>query len=264
MPPYRLVTVAEDRSIVGLWNDIEAGAFQEYNDHGDVLGEDWHRLVEDFDEFQFVLFESEEPVGLGQTIPFLWDGTIPDLGEGIDDIFVRGFADREAGHEPTTLCALLGVAAPAWRSKGVSPDIVRSMGEIAARHGLDDLVAPVRPNLKRAYPLTPIERYMRWTRGDGQPLDPWLRVHVRLGAEFLAPAPRSMRITGTVEEWEAWTGVAMPESGEYLFEDALQPVVIDRERDLGTYYEPNVWMIHRGIGKRRSEEIVELRAEGVV
>jgi hypothetical protein len=125
------------------------------------------------------------------------------------------------------------------------------MGEIARRHGLDDLVAPVRPNMKHAYPLTPIDRFMHWTRGDGLPLDPWLRVHVRLGAEFLAPAPRSMKITGTVEEWETWTGVAMPESGEYLFEDALQPVKIDRERDLGTYFEPNVWMIHRGIGKRR-------------
>ena len=250
MPPYRMVTVAEDPSLVGLWNDIEEGAFQEYNDHGDVLGPYWHRLVLDFDEYQFVMFEGEEPIGLGQTIPFGWNGRVGDLGEGIDQIFARGFADKADGGELTTLCALLGVAAPAWRSKGVSRDIVLAMGEIARRHGLEDLVAPVRPNWKHRYPLTPIERYMRWTRGDGLPLDPWLRVHARLGAEFLAPAPRSMRISGTVEEWELWTGVPMPESGEYLFEDALQPVKIDRERDLGTYYEPNVWMIHRGIGTR--------------
>ena len=125
MPPYRQVTVAEDPSIVKLWREIIAGAFQEYNDHGDTLGDDWHRLVEDFPEFQFVLFEGEEPVGLGQTIPCVWDGTGEDLGEGIDDVFRRGFADREAGREPTTLCALLGVAASAWRSKGLSPDIVR-------------------------------------------------------------------------------------------------------------------------------------------
>ena len=76
-------------------------------------------------------------------------------------------------------------------------------------------------------------------------------MHVRLGGEFLAPAPRSMKITGTVAEWEEWTGVTMPESGEYLFRDALAPVVIERERDLGTYFEPNVWMIHRGIGRRQ-------------
>ena len=136
------------------------------------------------------------------------------------------------------------------RGQGIAADVIRGMGEIGAQHGLADLVAPVRPNLKRAYPLTPIERYITWTRDDGLPLDPWLRVHVRLGAEFLAPAPRSLKITGTVAEWEEWTGVAMPESGEYLFRDALQPVTIDRERDLGTYYEPNVWMIHRGIGTR--------------
>ena len=81
MPPYWVVTVAEDPSLVKLWNDIEAEAFQEYNDHGDVLGDDWHRLVEVFDDYQFVLFEGVEPVGLGQTIPFVWDGTVEDLGE---------------------------------------------------------------------------------------------------------------------------------------------------------------------------------------
>jgi hypothetical protein len=250
MPPYRLVTVAEEPSIVGYWRGILEGAFQEYNDHGDVLGDDWHRLVEDFPDHQFVLFEGEEPVGLGQTIPFVWDGTVEDLGEGIDDVFRRGFVDRAAGRNPTTLCAMLGVAAPSSRSKGVSRDIVLAMGELAKRDGLADLVAPVRPNWKFRYPLIPIERYMRWARDDGLPFDPWLRVHVRLGAEFLAPGPRSLKISGTVAEWELWTSLRMPESGEYLFDDALQPVTIDRERDLGTYFEPNVWMIHRGMGNR--------------
>jgi hypothetical protein len=250
MSRFRLVPVAEDPSVVGMWNDIEAGAFEEYNDHGDVLSIYWSRLVEDFAEFQFVLFEGDEPVGLGQTIPFVWGGSVEDLGDGIDDVIQRGFRDREAEGTPTALSALLGVVAPAWRSKGVSGDIVLAMGEIAARHGLDDLVAPVRPNRKRDYPLTPIERYIRWTREDGLPFDPWLRVHVRLGGEFLAPAPRSMKITGTVAEWEEWTGLVFPESGEYVFPDALAPVSIDRERDLGTYFEPNVWMIHRGIGSR--------------
>ena len=251
MPPHRMVTVAEDPSVVELWSPILEGAFQEYNDHGDTLGDDWHRLVEDFAGFQFVLFDGDEPIGLGQTIPFVWDGTIEDLAGGIDDIFRRGFVDRAAGRGPTTLCALLGVAAPAWRSKGVSRDIVLAMGEIAKRDGLDDLVAPVRPNWKFRYPLIPIERYMFWRRADGLPFDPWLRVHVRLGAELLAPAPRSLKITGTVREWERWTEVPMPESGEYLFDDALAPVRIDREQDLGTYYEPNVRMIHRGIGAPR-------------
>ena len=35
-----------------------------------------------------------------------------------------------------------------------------------------------------------------------------------------------------------------PESGAYIVPGALQPVLMDLERDLGIYEEPNVWMRH--------------------
>ena len=38
--------------------------------------------------------------------------------------------------------------------------------------------------------------------------------------------------------------MAFPESGDYWFPDGLATVQIDREADLGTYWEPNVWMRH--------------------
>jgi len=47
-----------------------------------------------------------------------------------------------------------------------------------------------------------------------------------------------------VAEWEGWTGMAFPETGDYVVEGALVPARIDRERDLGLYVEPNVWMRH--------------------
>ena len=61
---------------------------------------------------------------------------------------------------------------------------------------------------------------------------------------LLAVAPVSMLVTGTVAEWEGWTEMAFPESGDYVVPGALVPVRIDRERDLGRYEEPNVWMRH--------------------
>jgi hypothetical protein len=118
------------------------------------------------------------------------------------------------------------------------------MRSTAAAHGLTTLIAPVRPTLKHRYPLTPLDRYARWTRPDGSPFDPWVRVHWRLGAEFLRVAPQSMVVTGTVEEWEIWTGLRFPESGPYVVPGALQPVMIDRERDRGRYEDPNLWMRH--------------------
>ena len=111
------------------------------------------------------------------------------------------------------------------------------MGRAAAagrrEHGLDALIAPVRPTWKHRYPLTSIDRYIEWRRADGELLDPWLRAHERMGAEILAVAPESMTIPGTIASWEEWTGMAFPDSGDYVVPGALVPVSVDRERDLG-------------------------------
>ena len=53
-----------------------------------------------------------------------------------------------------------------------------------------------------------------------------------------------MLISGSVREWEKWTGLKFPQSGEYVVEGALVPVNVDVEEDIGVYVEPNVWMVH--------------------
>jgi hypothetical protein len=37
---------------------------------------------------------------------------------------------------------------------------------------------------------------------------------------------------------------AVPETGDYVFPAGLATVHIDRERDMGEYWEPNIWLIH--------------------
>jgi hypothetical protein len=54
-----------------------------------------------------------------------------------------------------------------------------------------------------------------------------------------------MRIAGSIAEWERWTGMDLPESGDYVVSGALVPVAIDRERDIGEYVEPACWIRHR-------------------
>ena len=71
-----------------------------------------------------------------------------------------------------------------------------------------------------------------------------MRVHERLGARVLKSEPRSLRITGSVSDWEQWTGMKFPETRDYWFPGGLATVAIDREADLGAYWEPNVWMQH--------------------
>ena len=126
----------------------------------------------------------------------------------------------------------------------MSVTLLKAMAGLAREAGLPHLVAPIRPSLKEAYPTIPIERYVRWTREDGSAFDPWLRTHLGLGARLGPTLPESMTITGTVAEWESWTEMAFPETGDYVFPEGLATVRIDRERDLGEYFEPNVWLIH--------------------
>jgi len=184
--------------------------------------------------------DGDEILARARTIPVRWDGTIGDLPAGIDGAIARGFDEGGAN----TLCALVIMVPRAVQGQGASRRALEGMVEIAGGHGLSALIAPVRPSWKQRYPLTSIARYAEWRRDDGLLFDPWLRTHERLGAEPLAPEPRSMRITGSVAEWEEWVGMAFPESGEYTFPGGLTTLTVDREADVGRYWEPNVWMRH--------------------
>lgn len=206
----------------------------------------WDRLFNDFDEWQVLLVDSQKGViGFGHTVPFVWDGTTEDLPLLLDDIIERAVKDRREGRPPTTLAALAAVVPSTQQNRGLSSVILRAMRSLAENAGLESVIVPVGPTLKHLYPLTPMERYMRWTREDGAPFDPWVRVHWRLGAEMLGVAPITAICSGTVARWEKWTGMKFPESGRYIVPGALQPVEIDRERDFGRYEDPGIWMRHR-------------------
>ena len=205
----------------------------------------WNSLYTAFDDFQVLLSDpAGTVVAFGHTIPFVWDGTPEDLPDEIGRLMERAMEAYRDRYTPTALSALAALVSPEYQRRGLSLEVLRAMRSLAAHHGMHSLVAPVRPTLKSLYPLIPIERYVRWTRDDGSPFDPWLRVHWRLGAEYLKAAPEATTITGTVAEWEEWTGMSFPESGEYVVPGALQPITIDRERNTGFYEDPNVWMRH--------------------
>jgi len=177
------------------------------------------------------------------TGPLSWNGVEDQLPSGIDEA-IRAVVDgRRQGLVPNTLCALAAEIAPAARGRSPAEETVRAMASLARTCSFAHLIAPVRPPWKDRYPLTPIERYVRWRRPDGTLLDPWLRVHERLGGRLSSALPRSMRITGSVGEWEAWTDTVFPENGEYVLPAGLATVAIDREADLGSCWEPNVWVV---------------------
>jgi hypothetical protein len=167
------------------------------------LWESWHdgAAAEVWPEYNQHLAE-------GHTAPVRWDGTDAGLGPGIDAMIANAFRTQETGEAPTAVTALAAEIPHRHQGRRLSGVMLGAMKDLASQAGLSHLIAPVRPNLKDRYPTIPIERYASWTRPDGSPFEPWMRMHTKLGARIGPAFPRSMHITGTVGDWESWTGMA--------------------------------------------------------
>jgi hypothetical protein len=240
--PIEVFTAAERPDLWERSRSLFATVWPEYNMHGNHTGKYFSTLYPTHAHLQVLLYDAstDSIVGRGRTIPFRWDGTLVDLPTGIDALGLRAIDNPEP---PTALSALAAEVAMDHQGKGLSGLIITSMTEVARRAGLAPLVAPVRPSWKDRYPLTPIDRYAQWVRNDGLPFDPWLRVHARLGATILRTETRSLQIEAPATDWETWTGMTFPEDGDYVFPAGLAPLSV---RDgIGSYWEPNVWMLHR-------------------
>jgi hypothetical protein len=241
----RLVTLADRPDLVRAMHQHNGAAWPEFMLHDAVVDAHWHLLDEAFAHWQLLLLDASDMiVAAANSAPFAWDGTSAGLPHGWDDQLQRTAADRVADRAGTVLGALQVVVSDERRGSGIAGRMIDGLRSLAADAGLRGLVACVRPTDKHRYPLMPIDRYARWTRPDGAPFDAWIRLHVRLGGRLDRPAPTSMTIRGTVADWEAWTGMAFPESGAYVVPLATRPVEIDRAADIGTYLDENVWIVH--------------------
>jgi hypothetical protein len=87
-----------------LWSDtatITREVWPEYNPHGEDPNGYWDRLLDEFPEFQFVLFDDSDlgVIAEGHTTPCDWDGTPEGLGDGINAMLAAAFEAPEAdGH----------------------------------------------------------------------------------------------------------------------------------------------------------------------
>jgi hypothetical protein len=243
-PSWLEVFTAEERP--DLWETARAerifeALWPEYNLHGTHAAAYFGDLFPRFAHLQalFVDRRCGELIARARTIPFRWDRTLADLPTGIDAVGLRAVQDTRA---PTALSALAAEVRVEYQRSGLSALVLATMAALARRAGLAPLVAPVRPSWKDRFPLTAIEDYAYWNRRDGLAFDPWIRVHVRLGAPILRPETRSMEFTARVVDWINWTGVPIHGDGHYLFPGGLAPLTV--HGDIARYWEPNVWMLH--------------------
>ncbi len=244
MGDLAVVTTGERHDLDGQARDALRTVWPEFIFHDPVVPEYIGRVETYFPQYDVLLLDDGQVVAGGWGVPVRWDGTVGTLPDGYDGALVSAVTDHEDSTRADTLCSLAAAVKADRQGGGLAGKTLTALRERATAAGLERVVAPVRPALKSRYPLAPMESFARWTRSDGLHIDPWIRTHQRLGASILAPAPRSMIITGTVAEWEGWAAMAFPETGQYVVPDALDLVTIDREQDRGTYAESNLWVRH--------------------
>ncbi len=243
---YKLVTTNERPDLIERGDEIVIEVWPEFMLNDAVANKWFFQLYEKFPEYQYWLLDGKEIVGIGNSIPLFWNEKLENLPEeGWNWAIVKGFKDKEKNIKPNLLCALSITINPKYQGKGISTEMIRSMVQIGKKHNLESLIIPVRPTLKKDYPLTDIEQYITWNREDGQLFDPWLRVHEKLGGEIIKVCSKAMNISGTISEWENWTGMKFFESRKYCIPGALKPVAFDIKKDVGIYIEPNVWVKHK-------------------
>jgi len=233
--------LSDNQNLINVINQLHKEPWPAFLNKDKYVKKYWRQIYKKYPEYQLLFKIGDEYIGAGNSAPIYWNGNIDDLPSGFDEA-IKIIMENN-GH-PNTLCGLAAVISKKYLGKGISSKIIQNFKQLAVEQGFHSLILPVRPTLKSQYPTIPMENYIKWERGN-LPFDPWLRVHIKLGGKILKVANQSMIITGTVAEWQDWTGMYFGESNKYIIPDALNPVNIDLEKNIGEYIEPNVWVLHK-------------------
>ena len=244
---YKIITAKDNPGLLEKNDQLAQLVWSEFMLHDPVANKYFGELYSLFADYQFALIDesNEKIAAMGNCIPFCWDDEISNLpDDGWDWVMEKGVDDYKAGLKPNIFSAIQIMISPEYKNQKLSYQAVKTMKEIGKEKGFKNMVAPVRPNLKKDYPLMPMEKYIKWKNEKGESFDPWLRVHTNLGGEIIKVCPTAMHIYGTISEWEKWTDMKFPVSGQYTIPGALNPVDFSVEDDKGIYIEPNVWVCH--------------------
>lgn len=225
--------------------DINEKAWPKFMQGERVMRSYWGFLLGNFHKYQHVLTHDNVVIAIVNSAPIWLD---PDVNQLHDNGIYWGLKqvthNYYKGIKPNTLLALQIVVNPDFRGKRLSYECIKILKKLAQTSGFDRVVIPLRPSLKHLYPLVNKNDYINWKNEEGFPYDPWLRVHIKAGGEVVKQC-KGISIRASIQEWEEWTGLCFRSTGEYIVSDALNPVYADLDKNLVTYTQDNVWVLHK-------------------
>lgn len=208
-----------------------------------VIENYWDRVEDYFPDSQIFLIGNENQLlGFMNAIPLFWNSPLRELpDEGWDWMLEKGVKDYENGRKPNSLGGLQIIVTKDNLGKGYSKILISEAKRMVKNKGYGNFIIPIRPTFKSLYPNMKMEEYID-LKSDGKVYDPWIRTHLKGGAEIINVCSKAMHIEGNLHFWETLMNHKVEKSGSYIVEGALNPVDIDFENNRGTYYEDNIWI----------------------
>jgi len=208
-----------------------------------VIKKNWSKLEKYFPEYQQFLISSDgQLVGFINAIPFHFQDPLDQLPQnGWDWMFEKGITDYENKLAPNYLGGLQVIVRMEYKKLGFSKEILNHAKTVFKSSNLLNLVIPIRPTKKHKFPEMPMSIYID-LKEHNEIYDPWIRTHVKGGAQIIKICDQSMMMNGDIKFWESMLNREISESGKYKLDGALELITIDLENNWGQYIEPNIWI----------------------
>jgi hypothetical protein len=190
-------------------------------------------------------------IGHGVAAQIYWDGTAENLPDGWQGSVRVSYQNEQVDHkEPNSLVGLFIFVEENYRKHGWAHNIIEEMKRVGERNRLPQLIIPLRPpsRYKKEYASMPMSEFAALKREDGQPLDHWVRLHVRLGAKVLGVSNTSHQHAFPLKDFhQQFPAPVIKQSGYTLVQQrdgGWYNVYADLERDFVLVNQGCVWVQH--------------------
>lgn len=232
-----------NKTQIQQYRDAVASAFPTIIQQSKVIENNWSDLERFFPSYQiFAIDKADNLIGLMNMVPIHWDQPLADLpDEGWDWLLKTGIQNHKESIKPNTIGGLQVIIPHRHRSKGYSKLLIQQAKTFLDNTTYKHLIIPIRPTLKHNYPHVGMDTYINMKEGN-KILDPWIRTHIRCGAQVVKVCTKSMHVTGDISFWQQLTKSTIKTSGKILIEGALNPIQINLPKNQGVYWEENIWI----------------------
>jgi len=234
-----------DKSTMTKYRQATIDSYPRFVVDSKIVEEFLPKLDERFPEYQILAFNKiGKLIGFLNTLPIYWDNPLKNLPDtGWDWLIQKGFSDYNDNVPVNTLGAVQIIVIKEFLGQGYSKIILNRAKQLMDDFKLNRFILPIRPTLKHTFPELTMAEYLN-KRVDGLYYDPWIRVHLRNGAQVIKVCSNSMNVMGSVQYWEKFAGHSITESGKQIIDGALNPIIIDLDQKQGEYQEENIWIYY--------------------